>query len=340
VSHVHFAQPLALLLLALVPPLVAWWVWQRRAAFRFPDSGLARALPAGRSRLAQWAAVFCRAAGLVLLIVALAGPRWPDEGSRIPTHGIAIAIALDVSGSMADKDFAWAGKDVSRLEAAKKVFALLIEGGEGPQGRTFPGRRTDQVALVTFATRPETVCPLTLDHQVLMRLLAEQKPRSVPTEARTNIGDALAWALSGLADARGERVIILLSDGEHNVPPPALMPRQAAQLAGNLGVKVFVVDAGRESPAGQNLEEDKVNRQRAEKILKEVAEITKGRYFQAHDTQALLEVSREIDRILTNPIPSFQYRRYHEGFVWFAAAAFVFFFGIQFLEVTLWRRVP
>src|SRR5207247_2603305 len=83
----------------------------------------------------------------------------------------------------------------------------------------------------TFAARPSLPCPLTLSHSVLLRLLDAEQPRSVPTESQTNIGDAIAWGLHSLPSAAGRRqVLILLSDGEHNVPPPALKPRQAAQL--------------------------------------------------------------------------------------------------------------
>ena len=48
-----------------------------------------------------------RGAMLVALIIALAGPRWPDLRTRIATEGIAIEMLVDVSGSMAEPDFQW-----------------------------------------------------------------------------------------------------------------------------------------------------------------------------------------------------------------------------------------
>src|SRR6185437_1225945 len=99
----------------------------------------------------------------------LSGPRWPDLRTRIETEGIAIVMLVDVSGSMAERDFDWRGEPVSRLEAVKKVFHLFVSGGEGTDTTgdgtdvsNFQGRPTDQIGLVTFATRPETACPLTL----------------------------------------------------------------------------------------------------------------------------------------------------------------------------------
>lgn len=339
--HSYFSQPLLLLLLLPVPLLLWWWWRGRRGSIRIPDAVSLRKLPAGRRRRAFWGGLLLRTLGVICLVIALAGPRWPDEGSRIPAKGMSIAIVLDVSGSMAEKDFSWHGEKVSRLAAVKKVFHLFVEGGKGPEGKQFQGRPQDLISLVVFATRPETLCPLTLNHDVLLELLEKQKPRVIPGESRTNIGDAIIWGLKGLKEAgKGRKVMVLLSDGEHNVEPPALKPRQAAQLAFNFHVPIYVIDAGKESTNPTDVEDAKINRKRAKKILEEVAKISKGKYFQAQDTDKLLEVSQEIDKLERAKFPSYIYLRYHEGFMWFALAAFVFFVGIHGLEWTFWRRLP
>ena len=92
---------------------------------------------------------------------------------------------------------------------------------DGGDARLFQGRPTDSIGLVVFATRPLTVCPLTLSHSVLLRLLDDEKPRSVPGESETNISDAVALGLQRLQSAGPRRkVLVLLTDGEHNVPNP------------------------------------------------------------------------------------------------------------------------
>src|SRR5262249_19673047 len=149
-----------------------------------------------------------------------------------------------------------------------------------------------------------------------------------PGESRTNIGDALAWGLYRLKAAGGRRkVLVLLTDGGHNVyDKETLMPRQAAQLAGNLGVPIYTIDAGSDAPpkgpdpADGTSAADRLN---AKKIRQEVAGMTKGHYFQANDTKALLEVCGQIDRLERREIESFQYRRYAEAHAWFGLAAFV-----------------
>src|SRR5207237_4503927 len=121
-----FTQSL-LLLLALPFPLLAWvWLRRQRGALRFSSAALFAQLPPGRSRSARWGGVGMRAAALLALVVALAGPRWPDLRSRLSTEGIAIAMVVDVSGSMAEPDFEWNGQRITRLDAVKRAFSLFV----------------------------------------------------------------------------------------------------------------------------------------------------------------------------------------------------------------------
>ncbi len=243
---IQFANP-GFLLLALAAPLLLWVQLRgRRAALRHPAGRLLAALPAGRARLAHWGGAALRTLAFLLLAVALAGPRTPDLRTRIEAEGVAVVMLADVSGSMSTHDFDWQGQPISRLNAVKRVFRLFVAGGAGPDAtpdggdaRPFQGRPTDSIGLVVFATRPQTTCPLTLSHSVLLRLLDDEQPRSIPGESETNISDAVALGLYRLKSAGPRRkVLVLLTDGEHNVPDPrsGWTPRQAAQIAASLDV--------------------------------------------------------------------------------------------------------
>jgi Ca-activated chloride channel family protein len=341
----EFANPTWLFLLLAVPLLTWWWLRRQRGALRYPDTGWLTTLPGGRGRWVHWIGATGRAAALALIVVALAGPRWPDLRTRIPTEGIAISMLVDVSGSMAEPDFDWQGEPISRLDAVKRVFRLFVQGGVGPDGEKLEGRATDQIALVTFATRPDRPYPLTLSHSVLLRLLDEEKPRSITGEMETNISDALAEGLARLYSTGPNRrkVIILLSDGEHNVTPTrsGWTPRQAAQVAASLGVPVYTIDAGGEGGSGLEGNVDSAaTREAGRKTLHDIADITHGRSFQAKDTRELLAVCQEIDRLERQEIQSFQYRRYYEAYPWIGLASFVLIVLIRALELTIWQRVP
>src|SRR5262245_1449045 len=112
----RFGQAWFLLLLPLVPLVMKRWLSRPRPALRFSDTALSMSIPRGRSRLVHRMGIAARAAALALLVVGIAGPRWPDQSTRLPAQGIAIAILVDVSGSMAEKDFDWRGEPVPRIE--------------------------------------------------------------------------------------------------------------------------------------------------------------------------------------------------------------------------------
>jgi Ca-activated chloride channel family protein len=334
-GKMDFAHPVFLVLLLAVPPLL--WRWRRgRPALRFSDVGLLANLPPGRSRAALRGGLWLRALGMVSLILALAGPRWPDAGTRLPTDGIAIAMVVDVSASMKERDFLWQEQALSRLEGVQQVFRLFVSGGAAPDGEKLSARDQDLISLVTFATRPDTACPLTLDHAALLKILDAEKPRELVTEATTNPGDAIAWALLSLQKAAPKRkVLIFLTDGESNVPAPALTPRQAAQLAGNLAIPIYAIGAGPDF--GDAATEDNA---KARKSMEDVAQISGGRFFQATDGKALAQACAKIDELERTQVKSFQYLRYHEGFAWLAGLSLLSLFSVLGMESTRWRRVP
>jgi Ca-activated chloride channel family protein len=303
---------------------------------RFSSTMLVTGLPNGRAPWLRYGSLVLRALGLAAAVIALAGPRWPDPGTRIPAEGVSIAVLLDVSRSMAEVDFPWQDEKISRLEGVKKVLRLFVAGGVAPGDVAFAGRPEDLIALVTFAARPETACPLTLDHGTLLKILDAQESSSAVDEGTTNPGDAVAWALHVLKNApTRRRLIVFLTDGESNVPR-GLRPRQAGQLASNLGVPVYTLDAAPDPGP----DEDAGDARKARETLQTIARMTGGTYHRAHDPAALAEACRAIDVLEKSRVESFQYRRYHEGFMWFGAVAFTCWFMVLALEATVWRKVP
>jgi Ca-activated chloride channel family protein len=341
----QFTYPWCLLLALLVPLLLWYWLRRRQAGVRHPSAMRLVDLPRGRSRLALWTGATLRGVGLLALVIALSGPRWPDLKTRIRTEGVALAMVLDTSGSMAERDFDWFGEPVSRLDAVKRVFRLFVAGGAGPNGVAFEGRPTDLIGLIGFGTRPDSLCPLTLSHSVLLQTLDDEPVRTVPGESETNVSDAVTLALHRLKSAAsGRKVIVLLSDGEHNVVSPSSTwtPRQAAQIAASLSVPIYTIDAGGANYSNENRPagDTAVQREAGIRTLRELSYISRGRYFQAQNTAQLLTVCQEIDRLERAPIESWQYRRFHEGYPWFGLGSLVCFLFALGLEMTLWRRLP
>jgi Ca-activated chloride channel homolog len=332
----EFTHAWLLLFVPVLAPL--FWFWQRRSrgAVRFSSAALVVGLPRARAVWLQHGGLVLRALGCAAMVLALAGPRWPDERTRIPAEGVSIAVVLDVSASMGEEDLSWQDQKISRLEGVKRLFRLFVDGGQTPGGADLLARPEDLVALVTFAARPETACPLTLDHKAVLKILDVQEPRISVADATTNPGDALAWALYVLKKApTRRRSIVFLTDGESNVPR-GLRPRQAAQLAANLNVPVYAVDAAPDTPPDQG-PGDAV---KARETLETIAKMTGGAYFRAHDSAGLAAACRQIDLMEKDRIDSFQYRRYRGGFAWFALTGLICWCAVLGLESTVWRRTP
>lgn len=341
-----FAEPAYLLLLPLAPLFARWWSRRRRSAFRHPTLEPFDGLPGGRVRFLRMASPALRGATLAFIVLALAGPRIPDRTTRLPTEGIAIAFACDVSGSMGERDFPWTVGDepATRLEAARRAFGLFVAGGTGTDGERFEGRPADQIALVTFAAWPQSVCPLTLNHTVLLAMLDRERPKGAGLDSGTNIGDAIAEGLIRLKAAGDRRrVLILLSDGEHNAvsngPDSPFAPKQAAQLAANLGIPIYTIDCGGEPRADAD-SEAKRQREAGRATLKTVSDMTGGTSFAANDGVELSEVYRAIDRMERRPILSFQYRRYFRYGPPMAMLGLACLTSLILVERLAWRVLP
>jgi Ca-activated chloride channel family protein len=344
--NLDFANPW---LLFLLPVPIALWVWRRwtkRAALRYPAIGLLDGIP--RARLPRVGGEALRLAAVLCATLAVAGPRVPDLKTRLPTEGIAIVVCLDTSGSM-EEPFIWEGTStpISRREAAKRAFKLFVAGGDGPDGIHFDGRSTergtDAIGLVTFSNWPHPVCPPTTNHSVLLNILNDVKPASA-RDTGTNVGDAIAQGLILLDRSPLKRkVLILLSDGEHNIDfaekdRKPVFPRQGASLAANLGIPIYTIDTGGDPP----LDNPDVAKQRiaGREINQAVAEMTGGKSFIANEGPQLLDVCHQIDTMERQPIVSSVYRRHHEFYPWLALAA-VGLAALAFaLDQTIWRRVP
>src|SRR5262249_22556216 len=156
---------------------------------------------------------------------------------------------------------------------------------------------------------PQTACPLTLNHSVLLRVVDGLEPRVSAIDAGTNIGDALAEAVIRLDHGAGGRPkgLILLSDGAHTLSKTGAAdprkPRQAAQLAANLGIKVYTIDAGGDPTPGEEGDQRRAGRA----ALQSVATMTDGRSFAAASGTDLMAAYREIDELEKEKVVSFQY---------------------------------
>jgi Ca-activated chloride channel family protein len=316
----RFANPEAFLLLPLVP-LALWWSLRprQRGAARFSALRLAGRLPTGWAVLGPLVLAGLRALLVALVIVAVARPQTSDAHERSYADGIAVQLVIDNSYSMRNRDYDLGKESISRLDAVKHAVRLFVGGGE----HGLSGRPNDKVGVITFARDPDVVCPLTLDHKAALEAVNDIK---LAPPVGTNIGDALAWALDRLRDdPTKQKVVILLTDGGHNVKE-GMPPLDAAQLAADLKIKVYTIGAvgnhfGKPRTLAEMLREAQGGRMAGdsvdEPLMEQMASRAGGQYYRATDTDGLANIYKEIDRLETTRMETTVHVSHRE---WFLAA--------------------
>ena len=314
-----FANPYAFLL--LLPFAFAAWRMLRRSRGRGLKFSAVSRIPV---KTASWR-VFCATftpyiaiLGLLLLILACARPRIPLGKDRKNVDAIAIAMVVDVSGSMNALDLTPKGvafsKDTTRLSVVKKVFADFVEK-----------RPDDLISLVTFGTYATARTPLTSDHATLLNVL---KGVEIPTgsdEVRTAIGEGLSIGLLRVKDAKPKsKIVILLSDGDNNVGAAdnAVEPELAIDAAVKLGVKVYTIGVGTKAQIVPFLATDFRGRNFVvreesgfkEALLKNIAATTSGMYFSVNDQAGLERAMKDINELETTKVEVEEWTRWVEYF--------------------------
>lgn len=337
----NLANPWALLM-ALPLAIAAWRLLRRarRSGVRYSAIARLPAKSAGwRARLAALTP-YVMIAGLSMMVVSSARPRSPLSRQDKSVDSIAIAIAVDLSGSMLALDLTPKGQkfsmDTTRLAIAKKLFAEFVEK-----------RPDDLIGLVTFGTYAATPSPLTADHDALLNVLkGVEIPFLDEGEQRTAIGDGLATALARLKEARPKsKIVILLSDGENNTG--AVEPDEAAKAAAAMGIKVYAIGVGTRSqrtpvltptPFGR-MTIQYANMEFDEHQLKSIASTTGGKYFSVNDRDSLEEALEEIDNLETTRIETSTYERYAEHFPPFLLAGALLILVAASLSMLAVRRL-
>ena len=267
-----------------------------------------------------------RIGALCFIIVALARPRSSTETEKVDTEGIDIVFAIDVSTSMLARDFT-----PDRISAAKDIAIEFISQ-----------RPSDRMGIVVFAGESYTQCPLTTDRATLINLMKEVQTGLI--DDGTAIGNGLATAVARMKDSDAKsRVIILITDGVNNMGEVA--PLTAAEVAKTYGVRVYTIGVGANgtapypmmTPFGVQMQNVQVEID--EDLLKQVADMTGGRYYRATDNTKLAEIYSEINKMEKARTTVDSFPVYKELFPKYAFAALVLLL-LELVTRLLIRRLP
>lgn len=335
-----FGWPAALVGLLLIPlALVVYAVMQRRRqryAVRFTNVDLLANIvedsPGWRRHIP--AALYVLALAAMLVAVAK-----PQRSVNVPREEATVILVMDVSGSMTATDV-----EPTRLAAAQVAAGELVD--------KLPERF--RVSLVSFSSGVNIMVAPTEDRQAFKDALARLRARG-----GTAMGDAIIQALD-LArppeappavganagptpmptavpkDQVTPAVIVLLSDGFNTAG--VNQPVDAAAEAKDLGVPVFTIALGTDQGIAEV--EDNAGRTRRVPVppdadtLRQVAQITDGKFFEAPSAKDLRDVYDELGSKIGYK------KEQREVTHWFAGAAAALVLAAGGLSLAWFNRFP
>lgn len=295
--------PAPLLILLLLPAYR-----ERRAGVRMPFfRRAAKALgvepePGAvvlRRNLVQW---LIAPTVWLLLVAAVARPVWVEEPIERQQAARDLMLAVDLSGSMATRDFFDAsGERTDRLEAVKSVLDEFIARRDG-----------DRIGMIVFGNAAYIQAPFTLDHALVRELLAELEVAMAGPQ--TMLGDAIGLAIKHFESAETDnRVLVLLTDG--NDTGSRVTPRKAAELAAEREITIHVIGVGDPQSAGEApLDLD---------TLEAVSSATGGQLFEAADRDELTTIYERIEALEPQQLDVLSHRPRRQLFHWPLAASVV-----------------
>lgn len=318
-----------LYLLVIIPLLVVYYILagRKRASLVVSTVGGVKAPRTLRYWLRHVPFVL-RLAALTVAIIALARPVVVNHQEETTTEGIDIVLAMDISGSMLARDFT-----PDRLSAAKQLATEFVAERTG-----------DRISVVAFAGEAFTQCPLTSDQATVGTMLS--RLRSGVVEDGTAIGNGLATAINRLRESGAKsKVVILLTDGVNN--RGQISPIMAADIAKDLGIKVYTIGVGSRDKAPMpaydpfgNMTYVMADVEIDEELLRDIASKTSGEYFRASDNEALKAIYEQINEMEKSKVEVTHYTSYEELYMGWLVIALLLLAAEFVVARVILNRLP
>ncbi len=313
-------------LLIIIPVLLIWFLYKEThndKNINISDINNFKTSGFSWVKLFRYLNFFVAMLAVTLIIFALAKPQSPkdvEEYKKKSIEGIDVVLAIDVSGSMLAEDF-----EPNRLESAKQTALDFIDE-----------RPNDRIGLVVYEGEAYTQAPLTTDHQLLHDLFEQVESGKVTPG--TAIGSGLLTAVNRLRDSDAKsKVIILLTDGVNNSGD--IDPLTAAEIAKEFGIRVYTIGVGKNGMApipvqtlfGTQMQQMQVEID--EQLLKQIANLTDGKYFRARNEKELNYIYNEIDKLEKSKVKVLEFKidppeKYY-GFLFIGILVFLLYYLID-----------
>ncbi|RJQ77103.1 VWA domain-containing protein [Pseudonocardiaceae bacterium YIM PH 21723] len=278
-----FAHPWNFLLLLVVAGLVAGYLLAQRAkkrnTLRFANLELLERVMPKRQGWWRFAPVALLLVGMLLLVVALAGPQ---AQQKVPRNRATVMLVIDVSLSMKATDVA--PTRLAAAQAAAKQFADDLTPGVNLGLLSFAASATILVSPTTERTSVK---------QAIDNLhLAEATATGEAVFAALNGIESFSTAVGGVDGAPPAR-IVLMSDGKQTVPSQDTSgPRgafTAAKQAKEKGVPISAISFG---TRGGSIVLEGAERPVPvdDESLEQIGKLSGGQFYKAASAEQLRQV--------------------------------------------------
>lgn len=276
----------------------------------------------------RWILFFAGVAAWGYMSYALMQPRIPQKFSPSNIEVNDVVLCIDVSRSMLAEDI-----KPNRLEVAKERIREFVRL-----------RPTDRISVVIFSEKVFTLLPLTTDPSLVDKVLSEISIGYLGSG--TNIGDGLALSVARAVNSETKnKVIVLLTDGVANVG--TMTPMQAAEEAKKFGIKVYTIGLGTDEDAKIPVAQGVFGTQYQlipggsidYKVLKEISDLTGGKFYPAKSERALKEILDDIQKLEKTEIKVNHQIVYDEKYYIFLLVGVSIFFGVEVLRRLLLKDV-
>ena len=325
------------ILLVIIPILwLAYFymrIWQRKKQKTLIDAKLLDKVVIEKSRFKPFIKLLLLSLSLLFLITGLTNPKMGTKLETVKRRGVDIVFAIDVSKSMDAEDV-----PPSRLEKAKRLVSKIIDN-----------LVSDRIGIIAYAGEAYPLLPITTDYAAAKIFLQNMNTNLVSSQG-TAIDDAINLATSYFDEDDTNKILVILSDGEDHSQKAV----DAAEEARKQDVTIFSIGIGTKKgtviPIKKNgnlygYKKDKngqtVISRLNDKILKEIANKTKGKYIFGNNTKQVVDYIKDaLKKMDKKEFETTKFSQYNDQFQWFLLAGL--FFLVLYLIIlereTQWLR--
>jgi tetratricopeptide (TPR) repeat protein len=316
----EFESPYYFILVLLLPiGLVAQkayvkWQTEKQAVFSEPQA-LEKLLVNSPKQISR-IKFMLQIMAIFFIVLALVNPKLGSKVETVPSKGVEIVFAIDVSKSMLCKDI-----QPNRLEKSKQIMTQMIES-----------IGSDRIGIVAYAGSAYPVLPMTTDYE-----LAKMFTQSINTNLISSQGTAIESAIQTSVDffdnPTSGKAIILFSDGEDHQNASF----DISKVTKEKNVKIITVGVG--TANGGTIEfEDELGFQQVKKdkngqvvitklnqeILQKIASETNGTYCNDNQiSKVVASIKSALASVKQQEFKAQQLAQKQSQFQWFLGIAFL-----------------